>query len=189
MRALGVFRYGLRPKQPRLAILGCKFSCLGIKIRPYMLIFHTHIAENDTDPFCFVKKINFIKQNWRKLSYEIVAPTMSSILRARILNLDFLQFYLIKLIFFHNTEWVSIFSSTCAWNMSSYGHILVPKHDISVPKIANLGCIGPKTYLKTPNARKFLDQKDCWVEIIKRKKRVENFRCGSAMVTKIVKNT
>ena len=73
--------------------------------------------------------------------------------------------------------------------MSSYGHILVPKREILVPKIANLGCFGPKPYLKTPNARKFLDQNDRWVEIIKGEKRVENLRCGAAMVTKIVKNT
>ena len=73
--------------------------------------------------------------------------------------------------------------------MSSYGHILVPKHEISMPKIANLGCIGPKPCLKTPNARKFLDQNDHWVKIIKGDKRVENFRCGAAMVTKIVINT
>ena len=73
--------------------------------------------------------------------------------------------------------------------MSSYGHILVPKHEISVPKIANLDCIGPKPYLKTPNARKFLDQNDCWVEIFKGENWVENLRCGAAIVTKIVKNT
>ena len=73
--------------------------------------------------------------------------------------------------------------------MSSYGHILVPKRETLGPKIANLGCFGPKPYLKTPNARKFLDKNDCWVEIIKGEKRVENLRCGAAMVTKIVKNT
>ena len=73
--------------------------------------------------------------------------------------------------------------------MTSYGHILVPKHKIAVPKNANPGCIGPKPNLKTPNARNFLDQNDCWVEINKGEKRVENLRCGSAMVTKIVKNT
>ena len=73
--------------------------------------------------------------------------------------------------------------------MSSYGHILVPKHESLGPKIANLGCFGPKPYLKTPNARKFLDQNDCWVEIIKGEKGVENLSWGLAMVTKIVKNT
>ena len=36
----------------------------------------------------------------------------------------------------------------------------MPKHEISVPKIANLDCIGPKQYLKTPDARNFLDQKN-----------------------------
>ena len=73
--------------------------------------------------------------------------------------------------------------------MSSYGHILVPKHESLGPRIANLGCFGPKPYLKTPNARTFLNQNHCWVKIIKGEKQVENLRCGAAMVTKIVKNT
>ena len=73
--------------------------------------------------------------------------------------------------------------------MSSYGHILVPKHEISVPKIANLGCFRSKSYLKAPKAQFFFDQNDCWVEIIEGETRVENLRCGAAMVTKIVKNT
>ena len=59
----------------------------------------------------------------------------------------------------------------------------------TVSKIANLGCFGAKPYLKTPNARKFWDQNDRWVEIIKGEKRDENLSWGLAMVTKIVKNT
>ena len=39
-----------------------------------------------------------------------------------------------------------------------YELILVPKHEIVVPKIANLGCFNPEPYLKWPNARKFLNQ-------------------------------
>ena len=73
--------------------------------------------------------------------------------------------------------------------MSSNGRILVPKHESLGPKIANIGCFGLKPYLKSPNARKFLNQNDCWVRIIKGEKRVENLRSGAAMVTKIVKNT
>ena len=42
--------------------------------------------------------------------------------------------------------------------MSSYGHILVPKHESLGPKIANIDCFGPKPYLKTPDARQFGDQ-------------------------------
>ena len=39
-----------------------------------------------------------------------------------------------------------------------------------------------------PKAQFFVvDQNDCWVEMIKGEKRVENFRYGAAMVTKIVK--
>ena len=59
----------------------------------------------------------------------------------------------------------------------------------TVSKIAILGCFGAKPYLKTPNARKFWDQNDRWVEIIKGEKRDENLSWGVAMVTKIVKNT
>ena len=71
--------------------------------------------------------------------------------------------------------------------MSSYGHFLVPKHEILGPKIVNIGCFGPKPYLKTSNPRSFLDQNYRWVEIIKGDKGVENFTWGSAMVTKIVR--
>jgi hypothetical protein len=35
----------------------------------------------------------------------------------------------------------------------------------------------------------FFYQNDCWVEIIEGETRVENLRCGAAVVTKIVKNT
>ena len=108
--------------------------------------------------------------------------------RARILTLDFLQFYLIKLIYINQNVLVS-FSSICAWNMSSYGHILVQKCEICVPKISNIGCFGPKPNLKTPNERKFLDQTGCWVKKIKGEKQVDILRCGAAMVIKIVKNT
>ena len=73
--------------------------------------------------------------------------------------------------------------------MSSYGHILVPKHESLGPKITNLGCFGPKPYLKTPNARKFLDRNHRWVEKIKGEEREKNLSWGLAMVTKIVKNT
>ena len=59
----------------------------------------------------------------------------------------------------------------------------------TVSKIAILGCFGAKPYLKTPNARKFWDQNDCLVEIMKGEKRDENLSWGLAIVTKIVKNT
>ena len=32
--------------------------------------------------------------------------------------------------------------------MSSYGHSLVPKRGVQVPKIANIGFFAPKSYLK-----------------------------------------
>ena len=62
--------------------------------------------------------------------------------------------------------------------MSSFGHILVPKREIKVAKVTNLGCFGPKQYLKTPKAEFFFDQNYCWVEMIKEDKLVENLRWG-----------
>ena len=70
--------------------------------------------------------------------------------------------------------------------MSSFGHILGSKHDLKVPKITNLVCFVPKPYLKTPKAQFFVINMIAGVE---GKKRVENFRRGAAMLTKIVKNT
>ena len=71
--------------------------------------------------------------------------------------------------------------------MSLFGHILVPKSEILVPNIINLGCFGPKPYFKMPKGQFFFDQNDCWGEMIEEEKRVENFRCGATMVTKIVR--
>ena len=66
--------------------------------------------------------------------------------------------------------------------MNSYGHILVPKHEIYVSKIANLGRFGPKPYLKMHKAQ--LKKNDCLVAIIKGDKRVRNMSCGAAIVNK-----
>ena len=68
--------------------------------------------------------------------------------------------------------------------MGSCGHISVPKLEIWVPKI---GCFGCEQYLKTSNVPKFLNHNNRWVEVIKEKKQVENFKCRASMVTKIVK--
>ena len=70
--------------------------------------------------------------------------------------------------------------------MSSYGHSLMPKSEILVTKISNLG---PKSYLKTPKAKNFLDQKDHLVEKVKEEKWFEDLRCRAAMVIEIVENT
>ena len=52
---MGVLRYGLGPKQPRLAILGTKMLCFGTKLCPYELIFHAHIEKNHTKTLYFIK--------------------------------------------------------------------------------------------------------------------------------------
>ena len=60
--------------------------------------------------------------------------------------------------------------------MSLFGHFLMPKCEIQVSKITNLGCFGLKPYLKMPKAQFYVDQNYCWVEMIKGEKRVENLR-------------
>ena len=45
------------------------------------------------------------------------------------------------------------------------------------PKSQILAAFVPNHILKRPT-RIFLDQNDCWVEIIELELRVENFRCG-----------
>ena len=72
--------------------------------------------------------------------------------------------------------------------MSSYGHIFIPKREIQVPKSPILAALVPNHTLKRREQNFFVDQNDCLVKIIKGEKRIENLRCGAAMVTKIVKN-
>ena len=43
--------------------------------------------------------------------------------------------------------------------MSSYGHSLMPKHGVQVPKIANNGFFAPKPYLKGVDPEFLFDRK------------------------------
>ena len=52
--------------------------------------------------------------------------------------------------------------------MSSYGHSLVPKCGVQVQKIANIGFLAPKPYLKGVDQNFLFDRKFCLVEILKR---------------------
>ena len=54
--ALGVSRYGLGWKQPRLLILGTLISRLGPKICPNEFIFHAEIEKKKIQAPCFIKK-------------------------------------------------------------------------------------------------------------------------------------
>ena len=56
---LGVLRYGLGPKQPRLVILCTYISGLGTKICSNELIFHAHIEEKINKKILFLKKNQF----------------------------------------------------------------------------------------------------------------------------------
>ena len=85
-------------------------------------ISSTGKAKNIQEPV-FHKTINLTNYYGRKLSFKIFAPTMSSIWRPRIYILDFLQFYLIKLISFIKYNVLVSDSTICAWNMRLYRHI------------------------------------------------------------------
>ena len=63
--------------------------------------------------FDLLKKINLIKYNKRKFSFNFFAPTLSSILGPKIFILDFLQFYLIKVISFIKSNLLVTFSAIC----------------------------------------------------------------------------
>ena len=97
--ALGVLKYGLGWKPPKLVILATLISQLGLKICPNGLIFQAQIKQKTLSNL-FKKKINLIKYIGIKLSFKIFAPTMTSILRPIIFILDFLQFFWLKLISF-----------------------------------------------------------------------------------------
>ena len=87
---------------------------MGTSICPNELIFYAQIEDKKFKNLCFIrKKIHLIKFNGKKLSFKIFAPTMSSILRPRII-LDFLKFYLIKLIYFIKLNVLVLFSAICA---------------------------------------------------------------------------
>ena len=53
--------------------------------------------------------------------------------------------------------------------MSAYGHILVPKREVQVQKIANgnIGFFAPKPYLKGVDRDCLFDRKFCLVDTLK----------------------
>ena len=51
--------------------------------------------------------------------------------------------------------------------MSSYGHSLVPKPEVQVQKIANIGFFDPKPNLKDIDLNFLFVRKFCLVEILK----------------------
>ena len=84
------------------------FHYFGQHGRPAYQIFNPRLFFNyfnpDTRTFYFIKEINFIKQNWRKSRIKILVLKIELIVGEKILKLNFLPIYLIKLIFFLNKE-------------------------------------------------------------------------------------
>ena len=67
---MGVLRYGLGQKQPRLVILATQISHLSTKIRPNNPIFHAQIEEKILKHPCFIKKNNLFDQvHWEKIEF------------------------------------------------------------------------------------------------------------------------
>ena len=98
---------------------------------------------------CLYLFLLYVREIWAHIdifestnqSFKIVAPAVSSILRAKILKLNSLPVYLIKLIFC--PKLIVFFSSICAWNVSSFGHILVPNMKVKCPKSPILAAFVP----------------------------------------------
>ena len=58
----------------KAAKIGTKISRFGTKTCSYELIFHTHIEENNIDPFFFINKKKFNKKNQRKMIFFRFLP-------------------------------------------------------------------------------------------------------------------
>ena len=123
---------------------------MGTSIRLYELIFHTHITENNTSTFYFIKEINFIEYNWRKSRLKILGLQIKLIVGAKILKHNFLPIFLIKLIFFFYKTYVFPFFLLylCVKNK------LIWKY-LSAQTWILIGCFCLKQYLKMPKANFF----------------------------------
>ena len=85
-----------------------KIFIFGTKTYLYELICHPQIEEDQTKPVCFMKKINLIKKNLINLKFLILPITMELHCNAKSLKSQINQFFLIKLIFSHKTDWMSL---------------------------------------------------------------------------------
>ena len=141
---------------------------MGTKLCPYELIFNARIEKTRIYPFCFIKNNYFIRIVWRNLKNKIVDLTVKLYCKVNNLNFQISPNYPDKIIFFIKQKGYIRFSSICAWNMSSYGHSLVPKCGVWVPKKANYGFFAPKPYFKGVDRDFFFYRKFCLVEILKR---------------------
>ena len=72
------------------------------------LIFHPHIEEDHTNMFRFIRKINLIKKNLRKLRFKIFAVTMGRHCNSKKLKSQFSQIFLYKIDFSYKTEHISM---------------------------------------------------------------------------------
>ena len=98
LRSLGIFKVKFRTKAAKIR----NFGHSNFTFRHYNLSIWAHVSRTYRGKqywFCFIKTINLIKQNLRELDLGFL-PQTELYLRVRILNLDFLQLYLIKLILF-----------------------------------------------------------------------------------------
>ena len=72
------------------------------------LIFHPHIEEDHTDIFRFMRKINLIKKNLRKLRFKFFAVTMGRHCNSKNPKSQFSQFFLDQIDFSYKTEYISM---------------------------------------------------------------------------------
>ena len=72
------------------------------------LIFHPHIEEDHTDISRFMRKINLIKKNLRKLGFKIFAVTMAPHCNSKKLKSQFSKIFLDQIDFSYKTEHISM---------------------------------------------------------------------------------
>ena len=70
------------------------------KTHSYEIIFQRHIEEDQTQTVCFMRKNQFDQEKFKILEVQDFAITIELHFNGKILNPEFLTFFLIKLIFF-----------------------------------------------------------------------------------------
>ena len=101
--ALGVLRYSLRWKQPRLDILATSISRFGTKISPNELIFHAQIEEKYSSTL-FYKKNQFNQVYWETIEFEDFCPYNELYFKTNDLYSWFYPILLNKIYFFYKKK-------------------------------------------------------------------------------------
>ena len=128
-------------------------------------IFYAQIEDNSADNFCFIKKKMILSSWFREIQkLRFFYLTVELYCKVNNLNFQISLNQLDKIFFFIKQRLSVLFSSICAWNMSTSGHSLVPKRGVQRSKMANIGFFAPKPYLQSIDPDFFFPRKFSLVE-------------------------